>query len=1211
MHDARIHPAEAQALLSMSVEPTREAVVSVFDLLPDEGSGRGPSHSSSHSFVTGAWVHGNMTGVRKNVTLYPNAVKLFASFMCAHAPASFKFSSIAIFRNIHADFHFDRNNLAASVNAVFPLSCFQRGGIWYEAPNGTVARVFSGKTLLGHVLDVSSGVVLFNAREQRHCTMPWDGDRTILVAFCTRGSDCLDAAHSSALSQLGFRLPTPGVDLRDLCTSPQFSPSAERAKTACNAPIPVSSSSLFVEVFAGCARLSSAFEASGVRSLAVDGPRNEHVPECCLWTLDLVQPICQRLFLARLDHEPVYAIHFGLPCGTGSRARERKVAPRLVAAGAPTPRPLRSADHVLGIPGISAVDQAKVDASNVLSAFCVDIMRLAFRRGWKVTVENPTRSWLWAVLAHYVRLTKDEPFISWYCHLFVIDFDVCMHGGSRDKRTRFLTSAQELCHLALDCDKSHKHQSWSARKLESIWTFDTKTEAEYPLLLCQRYAAALCSHPVPATHSKPLLRQSRRQPPLVPEYKCFLKHAPDSADFRQLDLGLGKSGSGSTFAVYHSKQEFVDKAISAGHPFLEARPIDDMLKRNAFFILTEGLSSVAKFRISSIQKLSQMKQELANEERRYQATLPLHVQQVLKGKSVLLWKKLLDDTGFPDKGVKDLIEGVALVGKPSKSELYGWKEVPATTSVEDLLASTPWKNSEVASRGDPTVSPVSVKALWDITVDEVTKGYLEGPFDDLESVRTRLGVPSVCVSRRFLLEQGSPNAPKQRPIDDYRESGVNSAYHALDKLALHDVDYMAHVCQSIALAVSGREVTFVLSNGEKLEGTLHRDFWNGVAWQGRCLDLERAYRQVPVMESNLRFSVIAVQHPTDGRPKYFLSNSLPFGAGASVFGFNRISRSLLHLSLHYGKVIGGVFYDDIPLLEPKLTSRLCSLTIEGILDILGWSYSRDPTKYKPFSETFSLLGMQLNVGSLSEGFITLSNKESRVNNLLEEACRLKQEGTLSRALASSLRGKLNFMNSFVAGRCLKTACRALANVAHGPRIPALSELKSLGSCMESCLRKLAARVIHVGKAIPPLIVFTDAAYESGTATWGIVCIDLHSGTRFVSGGNIPDAVITSWQEDGSSQIIAQAEAFALLLARRVCKHLLKDRLVTFYIDNESTRFAVIRGSSPCRSLLHIVTQFLECELEDGAIPWVERVPSASNIADLPTKPPGLKLLSAW
>ena len=50
--------------------------------------------------------------------------------------------------------------------------------------------------------------------------------------------------------------------------------------------------------------------------------------------------------------------------------------------------------------------------------------------------------------------------------------------------------------------------------------------------------------------------------------------------------------------------------------------------------------------------------------------------------------------------------------------------------------------------------------------------------------------------------------------------------------------------------------------------------------EGRCLDLERAYRQVPVLESNLRFSVIAVPHPALGQPKYFLSNSPSLGSEA-------------------------------------------------------------------------------------------------------------------------------------------------------------------------------------------------------------------------------------------------------------------------------------------------------------------------------------------
>ena len=71
----------------------------------------------------------------------------------------------------------------------------------------------------------------------------------------------------------------------------------------------------------------------------------------------------------------------------------------------------------------------------------------------------------------------------------------------------------------------------------------------------------------------------------------------------------------------------------------------------------------------------------------------------------------------------------------------------------------------------------------------------------MKDVRNRVNKPSVCLSRRFLLEQGTAEAPQQRPIDNYKDSGVNSAYHALDKLALRDVGYVTRVCQCIAMSV--------------------------------------------------------------------------------------------------------------------------------------------------------------------------------------------------------------------------------------------------------------------------------------------------------------------------------------------------------------------------------------------------------------------------
>ena len=74
----------------------------------------------------------------------------------------------------------------------------------------------------------------------------------------------------------------------------------------------------------------------------------------------------------------------------------------------------------------------------------------------------------------------------------------------------------------------------------------------------------------------------------------------------------------------------------------------------------------------------------------------------------------------------------------------------------------------------------------------------------------------------------------------------------------------------------------------------------------------------------------------------------------------------------------------------------------------------------------------------------------------------------------------------------------------------------------------------MGELLLFVIIFTDAAYEDGKATWDIVAIALHTGTREVIGGLIPSDLVARRQSDGALQIIAQAEAFALLLAGNVC-----------------------------------------------------------------------------
>ena len=147
-----------------------------------------------------------------------------------------------------------------------------------------------------------------------------------------------------------------------------------------------------------------------------------------------------------------------------------------------------------------------------------------------------------------------------------------------------------------------------------------------------------------------------------------------------------------------------------------------------------------------------------HEELRFKATLPAHCQKVLDSKSVLLWRKLLEVTAFPDKGVFELMCGTPLAGEHSKSEIFGEKVVIARTSEDLLRLSSIWRNPTLLARKAHDDDPALQKLLWEETSKEVEKGYIQGPYEDLEKVKKELGSQTVCLVRRFAILQGQGKA---------------------------------------------------------------------------------------------------------------------------------------------------------------------------------------------------------------------------------------------------------------------------------------------------------------------------------------------------------------------------------------------------------------------------------------------------------------------
>ena len=228
----------------------------------------------------------------------------------------------------------------------------------------------------------------------------------------------------------------------------------------------------------------------GFSIFAVDHEFNQHRQHVSTISLNLQRESDQKVVLSMLDIAPVAQTHMGLRCGTCSRARE-KALPHHLRGSFAAPPPLRDADNLLGFKSHTGKNKAKVDSANILYHFAILVLYKCFIRGIAISTENPERSWLWGILAKLIREHGDKEFKAWFDALERVSFHSCMHGGTRNKRTRFLATRGLFSKLEAECDDSHAHQPWGIVRHHQGLRFATASEAEYPSLLCKRMAAAL------------------------------------------------------------------------------------------------------------------------------------------------------------------------------------------------------------------------------------------------------------------------------------------------------------------------------------------------------------------------------------------------------------------------------------------------------------------------------------------------------------------------------------------------------------------------------------------------------------------------------------------------------------------------------------------------------------------------------------------------
>ena len=460
----------------------------------------------------------------------------------------------------------------------------------------------------------------------------------------------------------------------------------------------------------------------------------------------------------------------------------------------------------------------------------------------------------------------------------------------------------------------------------------------------------------------------------------------------------------------------------------------------------------------------------------------------------------------------------------------------------------------VRSSGDEQLD----REVFDQSMDEVAKGWISGPLDP-----SSLPSDSI-ISRRFGIRQGQ----KIRVVDDLSQSMINATVQVTVSPKPHTVDYVAAVCKFIS-ACSQRET-----------------------WLRRSFDLKSAYRQV---------SYIAVFDPQRGKQVVFQLKALPFGSVQSVHTFLRVSNSLWFIGINAWRLSWTAYFDDFVCFSKDSHASLTGSCVSLFFDILGWMYASSGDKANEFGPLFDGLGITFDISSMHLDITRLVNTDKRIQELKQTLTTIATSGKLSRAEAL----RLQFAAGQVFGRSSRRICHMVTEHAYLSKSSAIGEHLALACEVHAeVLESFKPRSIS-SNSKQSLFVLTDASFDRtggdpASCIGGVLVNGDNNFLRFFS----TDLSTDMLQLLGSSEketVIFECEMIAVSIALDLWKSELSNAGVVTFVDNNSARDYIISAKTSSAAAKVILRKILVDEENLGLDFWIARVPSPSNIADLPSR----------
>ena len=521
--------------------------------------------------------------------------------------------------------------------------------------------------------------------------------------------------------------------------------------------------------------------------------------------------------------------------------------------------------------------------------------------------------------------------------------------------------------------------------------------------------------------------------------------------------------------------------------------------------------------------------------------------------------------------------------------------------MKGLLATAEWSQRAVLEDVRPAAEPEMDEEIWKGTMKEVDKGWACGPWT-AEQLTAKYGRGWVA-ARRFGLKQRSG----VRMIDDFSAYRHNDCTTTHEKIDVGGVDEVAGLCKAWLQLKSGAQVSATLDDGAVMKGDLSEelDAGRGVALRGRSFDLEKAFKQIPVKKAHAQFAIFCVWNPRLKKPQFFEAKVMPFGVKASVPSFNRVGRALAVILVSLFDIPCNHYFDDYPIVTCAEDSENAGEVAGLVFELLGWDVKTEGDKAAGFGEVLKTLGVEFRFRDAVKGEVGIVNRQDRVEEIAEDIQGILASGILKPAHAASLRGRLLFAQGQCFGRCGLASLRILGRWAGAGGLgrPSWRRVEAALRFWLAYFAAAAPRSLSCSD-MNPVVIFTDGACEGvdrDIVTIGGVIYDAATGGPECFGFQVPWDVVRSWRAEGKEQVIGQAEILPVYVAKYTWSKRVRNRRVLHFVDNESAKFALVKGSSPQEDSAKILDAFWEQEARLGTYSWFDRVRSESNPGDAPSR----------